>query len=336
MSLKEIGEFGFIDKISRGCLIRPEGVVTAIGDDAAAFHGKAEQLLLVTTDLLVERVHFLRQATSGFNLGYKALAVNFSDIAAMGGNAREAFVSIGIPDDCPLEFLEDLYRGMQHLASEFTVNILGGDTTGSKQDLIINVVVTGMADPSELLLRSGAQVGDIICSTGCLGDSRAGLHLILNTIGIDSPELRALFDAHVLPKPCLQEGRLLAASGCVHAAIDVSDGLSSDLGHIMQASGVGARLVAKQMPISPHLQVFCSRFGFDPIEFALAGGEDYTLLCSVERKQFGRITEEYRKAFDRPLYPIGEITDTGRMELVETDSRLRDITPAGWDHFKRK
>ena len=336
MSLKEIGEFGFIDRISRGCLIRPEGVITAIGDDAGALQTDAGKLQLVTTDLLVERVHFLRKATSGFNLGYKSLAVNLSDIAAMGGSAREAFVSIGIPDDCSLEFLDDLYRGMQSLAAEFDVNILGGDTTGSKQDLIINVVVTGEVAPAEMLLRSGAKVGDIICSTGCLGDSRAGLHLILQDLPLDSPEMRALFDAHVLPKPYLHEGRFLATAKGVHAAIDVSDGLSSDLGHICRASGVGARLAAGQMPISEPLSIFCSRFGFDPVEFALAGGEDYTLLCSVDSRKMERVAGQYRQTFDQPLVPVGEITDTGRMELVEPDNRLRDITPTGWDHFKAK
>jgi thiamine-monophosphate kinase len=334
MSLKEIGEFGFIDRISRGCFIRADGVVVAIGDDAAALETDARRLQLVTTDLLVERAHFLRDATSGFNLGYKSLAVNLSDIAAMGGDAREAFVSIGIPDDCPLAFLDDLYRGMQHLAAEFNVNILGGDTTGSKQDLIINVVVTGWVDRQEMLLRSGAQVGDIIFCTGTLGDSRAGLHLIINRLPADTPPLRALFEAHVLPKPYLREGRFLAASGGVHAAIDVSDGLSSDLGHILRASGVGARLVAQQMPISSHLQQFCAQFGFEPTDFALAGGEDYTLLCTAARQQADRISEQYRAVFGQTLHPLGEITDTGRMEMVDPDHRLRDITPTGWDHFK--
>ena len=336
MSLKEIGEFGFINRISRGCLIRPEGVVTAIGDDAAALRAAADRLLLVTTDLLIERVHFLREATTGFNLGYKSLAVNLSDIAAMGGTAREAFVSIGIPDDCSLAFLEDLYRGMQHLAAEFDVNILGGDTTGSKQDLVINVVVTGTAAPSELLLRSGARSGDIICCTGCIGDSRAGLHLVLHQIQADTPALRKLLDAHLLPKPYLAEGSFLASSAAVTAAIDVSDGFSSDLSHILSCSGVGARLMARQLPVSDELSAFCAQFEFDAIEFALAGGEDYTLLCTVDAEKFDPLASQYRRRFQQPLYKMGEITDTGRMELVEADERLRDITPTGWDHFQVK
>src|SRR5210317_424431 len=138
MTLKEIGEFGFIKKISRGCLIRPDNIIKAIGDDAAAFTTAADQLSLITTDLLVERVHFLRASISGFDLGYKSLAVNLSDIAAMGGTARESFVSIAIPQDCPLDYLEAIYDGMKDLATKFDVNILGGDTTSSKIDLIIN------------------------------------------------------------------------------------------------------------------------------------------------------------------------------------------------------
>jgi len=336
MGIRNIGEFGFIDKIRHGCLIRPERVVTPIGDDAAAYRNEAGQLTLVTADMLVERVHFIKEATSGFNLGYKALAVNLSDIAAMGGIAREAFVSIAIPDDCALDYLQDLYRGMQHLAAEFKVNILGGDTTGSKTDLVINVTVTGSVAQNDMLLRSTAQAGDIIFSTGCLGDSRAGLHLILNRIAADSEGLAALVDTHLLPRPYLEEGRFLAHSRKVHAAIDVSDGLSSDLGHIVRESRVGARLYARQIPISPHLQTFCSRFNFDPPDFALAGGEDYTLLCTADRKTADDLAKDYRKRFDRPLHPIGEISDSKEIELVEDDGRVRIITPTGWDHFKSK
>ena len=333
MGLKQIGEFGFIDKISRGCLIRPDRIVAPIGDDAAAYRSETGQLTLVTTDLLVERVHFLREATSGFNLGYKALAVNLSDIAAMGGTAREAFVSIAIPDDCSLDYLEDLYRGMKHLAAEFEVNILGGDTTSSKTDLVINIMVTGSVAHNCMLLRSSAEVGDIIFSTGFLGDSRAGLHLILNHITPDSGQLTALINAHLLPKPYLAEGQFLSGSRQVHAAIDVSDGLSSDLGHIVQKSQVGARLYAQQIPISPHLSYFCSRFNFDPVEYALAGGEDYTLLCTAARESADDVARQYQKRFDQPLYAIGDINDSQEIELVEDDGRVRVISPTGWNHF---
>ncbi len=334
MTLKEIGEFGFIKKISRGCLIRPDNIIKAIGDDAAAFATAPDQLSLITTDLLVERVHFLREAISGFDLGYKSLAVNLSDIAAMGGTAREAFVSIAIPDDCRLDYLEAVYSGIKDLAAEFDVNVLGGDTTRSKKDLIINIVVQGIVSKEELLCRDAARAGDVIFSTGFLGDSKAGLHLILNQIDADTEPLAALLKAHLVPQPHLPEGRFLACQPGVHAAIDTSDGLSSDLAHIAEESRVGARLYAEKIPISPNLKDFCTRFDFDPINYALSGGEDYTLLCTIAPQNADKIAHDFEKEFKRPLFAIGEITAKKQIEVVYAGGETKPLPPTGWDHFK--
>jgi len=336
MNLKEIGEFGFIKKISRGCLIRPDTIVKGIGDDAAAFITEPGYLTLITTDLLVERIHFLREAISGFDLGYKSLAVNLSDIAAMGGTAREAFVSIAIPEECQLDYLEQIYDGIKNLAAKFEVNVLGGDTTSSKIDLIINIVVQGIVSKEELLCRDAARPGDIIFSTGFLGDSRAGLHLILNKIALDTQALKSLLKAHRVPEPHLREGRFLAQQQGVHAAIDTSDGLSSDLGHIVEESRVGARLFADKIPVSQELMDFCTRFDFDPIEYALAGGEDYTLLCTITPESANQIANAFEKEFKRPLFQIGEITAEKQLMLVYPDAKTKPITPTGWDHFRTK
>ncbi|MDY6793474.1 MAG: thiamine-phosphate kinase [Thermodesulfobacteriota bacterium] len=336
MKLKDIGEFGFIEKISQGCLIRPDRVIRAIGDDAAAFFTDTGLVSVVTTDLLVERVHFIRDATTGFNLGYKSLAVNLSDIAAMGATAREAFVSVAIPEDCATDFLEEVYRGIKDLAGKFNVNILGGDTTLSMKDLIINISVSGSVPKEELLLRNAARRGDIIFATGFLGDSRAGLHLILNHITADSKEFKQLFHSHILPRPFLSEGRFLASQTGVHAAIDVSDGLSSDIGHIATESNVGVSLYAEKIPVSTNLKYFCNRFEFDPVEFALAGGEDYILLCTVSPDHADTVAQKYLKAFNRPLYSIGKITDPGKMEIIDSSGRAKKFKPKGWDHFKSK
>ena len=336
MILKEIGEFGFIEKISHGCLIRPDNIVKAIGDDAAAFMTAPDMLSLITTDLLVERIHFLRDAISGFDLGYKSLAVNLSDIAAMGGTAREAFVSIAIPDDCNLDYLEAIYEGIKKLAAGYDVNILGGDTTRSTVDLIINIVVQGNVAKKELLCRDAAQPGDVIFSTGFLGDSKAGLHLILNEIDADTKALKACLKAHRVPEPHLREGRFIAQQHGVHAAIDTSDGLSSDLTHIVEESQVGARLFADKIPISQNLQDFCSRFNFNPIEFALSGGEDYTLLCTIASEKADKIASAFEKEFKRPLFAIGKITSKKQIELVYPDGNISPLTPTGWDHFKAK
>jgi thiamine-monophosphate kinase len=335
MSLKDIGEFGFIRRIRRGCLTRPEGVLQGIGDDAAAFRSDGRMVSLVTTDLLVERVHFLRHAISGSDLGHKSLAVNLSDIAAMGGTAREAFVSIGIPDGCELAYLEDIFQGMKDLARTYAVNILGGDTTSSRCDLIINVAVYGVVAENEMLTRAAARPGDVVFSTGCLGDSRAGLHLILEGADADPPQLQALLTAHRRPEPHLREGRLLASTPGVRAAIDVSDGLSSDLGHIIEESRVGARIYAARLPISANLEFYCRRWGRSPLDYALAGGEDYTLLLTAAAGEADRIADAFQTAFGRPLYAIGAITDTARMELVDAAGTITPIDPTGWDHFKR-
>jgi thiamine-monophosphate kinase len=318
MSLKEIGEFGFIKKISRGCLIRSDNIIKAIGDDAAAFVTEPGQLTLITTDLLVERIHFLRAAISGYDLGYKSLAVNLSDIAAMGGTAKEAFISIAIPDDCQLNYLEAIYDGIKNLAVKYDVNVLGGDTTRSKADLIINIVVQGIAPREELLCRDAARPGDVIFSTGFLGDSKAGLHLILNEIEADTKTLKALLNAHRVPEPHLREGRFLARQPGVHAAIDTSDGLSSDLAHIAEESRVGAR------------------FDFDPLDYALSGGEDYTLLGTIAPQSADKITNAFKQEFKRPLFAIGEITAKNQIELVYADGETKPLALTGWDHFKAK
>lgn len=334
MDLKEIGEFGFIKKISRGCLIRPERVIKAIGDDAAAFTTDPAKVALITTDLLVERIHFLRKSISGFDLGYKSLAVNLSDIAAMGGTAREAFVSIAVPPDCSLSYLEAVYDGMKALAARFDVNILGGDTTTSKIDLIINVVVYGSVAREQMLCRDAARPGDLIFSTGYLGDSRAGLHLILNNIPAETDRLQNLVRAHFRPEPHLQEGRFLAQQSAVRAAIDTSDGLSSDLGHIVEESSVGATLYYEDIPVSEDLKAFCGQFNFDPAEYALSGGEDYTLLCTIAPAEAERIAGDFQTTFNRRLFRIGEITAEKRMQLIYPDGSAGQIALSGWDHFR--
>ena len=174
----------------------------------------------------------------------------------------------------------------------------------------------------------------IIFSTGYLGDSKAGLHFILNNIAADSEENKALLKAHLLPEPHLLEGRFLAKLKAVHAAIDTSDGLSSDLAHIAEESGSGARLYANKIPISENLKTFCKRFDFDPVKYALSGGEDYTLLCTAASEEAARIESDFQKEFNRPLFRVGEITATKQIELVWPDNNIQPISPSGWNHFK--
>ncbi len=335
-TLNQIDEFGLIERISKGCLIRPERVIRGIGDDAAAVTTRADHLLLLSTDLLIEGIHFIREAVSGNDLGYKALAVNLSDIAAMGGEAREALVSIAVPEDCGVDFIEDVYHGMKSLAARYNVNIIGGDTTGSRSDLMISVTVTGEVEKEKVLRRDRARVGDVICLTGYPGESAAGLVLLLNQVDQRIDTFDRLRYQHCRPRPHLQEGQWLAGCGTVHAAIDISDGISSDLGHVARQSGVGARIHAGWLPVSHSLQTFCNRFESDPMKYMLNGGEDYILLCTVSPDDISAVSAGFEETFGRALHRIGEITASDHIELMGEDQTTRVISPQGWNHFQKE
>lgn len=332
--IASLGEFGLIRRITKGAVVRPKRVVKGVGDDAAVFYPPVDQPMLLTTDLLVERIHFNRQSISGFDLGFKSLAVNLSDIAAMGGKPLEAFVSIAIPEDCPLEYIDGVYAGLRELAGQFGVNILGGDTTGSRKDLVINIAITGTVERDCLLLRDGAKPGDLIYLTGTIGDSRAGLQVILNDLSLSDPVTAKLYHQHCRPMPHLKEGRVLAHSKKVTAAIDVSDGLTSDLGHIISQSNCGAVIDTRQLPISPELRQFGEGQAVDPIDFALNGGEDYVLLCTVQADAAAGLETAFLAQFERPLYRIGKITSSGHLEKIDEAGHRKPLKSKGWDHFK--
>jgi thiamine-monophosphate kinase len=333
VKLKDLGEFKFIDRITPGCDAGdPSHVLQGIGDDAAVTT-PVEGVQLVTTDLLIERVHFIRDTISPTQLGYKALAVNLSDIAAMGGTPHDAYVSIAVPAEVPVEELDAIYDGMKRLARATGVNLLGGDTTGSKQDLCINIVVIGSAPRDQVLLRSGARVGDRIVVTGTLGDSAGGLAVLLTDPKIPSETAAALLRAHYEPEMYLAEARLFAASGVVHAAIDLSDGLASDLRHICERSGVGAAVDLDAIPLSDELRELCKATGADPVTLALTGGEDYRLLITVDPSGIDELRRRVAEATGRELYDIGQIAAEDGILLRGQDGTLSPMSSSGWDHF---
>ena len=333
MKLKEIGEFGFIDRIAPLGSFRSEGVVKGIGDDCAVISIGGPEHLLVTTDLLVERVHFFMNWASPEVIGAKALTANLSDIAACGGIPRDAFVSLAIPETMDLEWLDGLYRGMADIARTFDVNLLGGDTTRSKSDFAINIAVTGLVPVDEVLFRHTARANDIIVLTGPTGESGAGLDILLGSSPMTREIARPLVASHLEPRAHVREGRLLARSRACTAAIDVSDGLSSDLGHICRDSGVGAVVHETQLPIGQMLSQAARAIGKDPLDWVLNGGEDYVLLAAVEPG----LIEDLHKQFEaegRDLFPIGNFVAGSGMELVRIDGSRQDLTPRGWDHFR--
>jgi thiamine-monophosphate kinase len=332
VKLSEIGEFGFIDRISRLGKIRQEGVIKGIGDDCAVIDAGGPEYLLLTTDLLVEKVHFLLDWSTPNVIGARSLTANLSDIAACGGIPRDAFLSLAIPDYVEVEWLDGFYEGLTNLARIYNVNVLGGDTTSSLGHLVINISVTGLVPTGEVLFRHTARAGDIIVLTGLTGMSRAGCEILIGSHASSGMSAASLIHAHLEPRPHLEEGRILAASGACTAAIDVSDGISSDLGHLCHDSGVGAVLYEDKIPVAEELTEIGTILGKHPLDWVLNGGEDYVLLAAVNPGEIEALLKQAMAA-GLQFYPIGEFVSGHKMELVGPDGSIRELRPAGWDHF---
>jgi len=334
MKLTELGEFGFINRIKVDALVRLYQGLVGIGDDCALFKVSPGMTALLTTDMLVERVHFLREVMPPYQIGYKSLAVNLSDIAASGGIPKEAFVSIAVPESVSVEDLEQIYSGMKELGRQFDVNITGGDTTGSFQDLVINIALTGEIEEGLALFRSGAKEDDLICVTGCLGDSAAGLDLILNHLDLKDnfPEL---IKRHFMPWPHIQQGRVIAKSKLAHAMMDISDGLASDIRHICQASELGAVIHEPELPLSDSFREYSSKFKPDYLKTAIGIGEDYNLLLTLPEANFP-VLKKLLNEEGYHLFHVGEMTSERQIMLTDSKGRSQPLQIGGWDHFKEK
>lgn len=289
MDIKELGEFGLIEKIRKDIHI-PEGIM-GIGDDCAVIPQRSGVETLVSTDMLIEGTHFLIDDISPFRLGWKSAAVNISDIAAMGGRCVGSFLSFALPKRTEAEWLSEFFKGYNALSSIYSCPLLGGDTTSSPDKLCISVTVIGESPYGSSVKRSNAQEGDLICVTGPLGDSACGLKLILE--GCDRDEdAEILISKHYQPKPRIGEGMALASAG-VHAMMDISDGIGSDLRHILKESGLGAEIDVNAIPISAEMKRKCDEFGWDPLKLAISGGEDYELLFAIGEEEERNLPVEH-------------------------------------------
>ena len=279
MELKKIGEFGLINSIARLAPGAPADIIRGIGDDAAVIALDKTRRLLFTTDTLIESIHFETSFTSPYLLGKKSLAVNLSDIAAMGGTPHSFVVSLSIPPGVTYEFIKKFYAGIYAQAKKFNVSLVGGDTTASPDKLVITISLLGAARAGEVIYRHGARTGDAIYVTGFLGDSALGLSLLKKKKAGSS--LNYLVKRHLDPVPRVAQGREIARRSVASSMIDVSDGLLADLRHILDESGVGARLRLDQVPLSPRYCKTLQRGSADYYSAALCGGEDYELLLTV-------------------------------------------------------
>lgn len=334
MNLSELGELGLIQRlIDKGFLVRSApGLVVGAGDDAAVLPGPNGMYTLVTTDMLTERMDYLHDWITPYELGWKCVAANVSDIAAMGGQPTWTLPSIGLKPGTEVEYVDELYRGMAECARSFGSVIAGGDTNSVKGDDVLSITQLGQVDPSKLMLRSGAHIGDRILVTGHLGDSRGGLELLLKH---GPEETRRLFpclaEAHLMPMPRVKEAQSAVETGAVHAMMDISDGLGADLPKLCKASGVGAVLYAGKLPISDELRRAADMLGMDAVELAVSGGEDFELLMAVDPARVNDVIEAILVA-GTCSHEIGEVVDATSGVMLRDGVGSRAIS-SGWEHF---
>lgn len=329
MDIKECGEFGLIDLIKENCIVEPKSVAVGIGDDAAVLIPTANMMQLVSTDMLVEGVHFDLAFISPFQLGYKSLAVNLSDIAAMGGIPKHIVISIALSKKINIDFVKELYRGMKNIAQFFCVNIVGGDTVSTQDKIVINVTVLGEVEPENLQKRSGARPGDFIAVTGMLGDSAAGLDILLNRKD-NFDFAKSLIQAHLAPIPQVELGRIIAKYAS--SMNDISDGVASEAKEIALASGVDIMINADRIPCSKELIQLGNSFGKSPLEYALFGGEDYQLLFTIDKEKYALLKRELKNC---NVTVLGEVkSGQGNVFLKEYNGKFVNLEPRGYNHFR--
>ena len=333
--LSDLGEFGLIDRLTAGFEAKQPSTLKGVGDDAAVIDFK-DKKAVISTDLLIEGVHFDLSYVPLKHLGYKAVSVNVSDIYAMNARATQITVSIAVSNRFPLEALEELYAGIRLACKRYEVDLVGGDTTSSTRGLIISVTAIGEADEQDLVYRNGAKENDLIVLTGDIGGAYMGLQILEREKAVfqvnpnSQPDIEMY--SYILERQLKPEARkdippLLKELGVKPTAMmDVSDGLSSEILHICTQSGVGCRLYEDKIPLDPQVISTCEEFNLDSTTIALSGGEDYELLFTIKQA-------DYDKIKGNPHFSvIGYITD--KSEGVNLITRLGQSIPIiarGWN-----
>ena len=309
----------------------PRRIVVGIGDDAAAWQPSRSHLSVVTTDALVDGVHFASEAMPADAVGHRAMAANLSDVAAMGARPVLATVALGVAPYAGEAWILDCYRGMSALAARHGARIVGGDIVASPVLSLALTVVGEVARP-RLKRRDGGRPGDVVAVTGPLGASRAGLELLRRSpAGVEPGARAAARLAFERPEPRVPQGRWLAASAHVHAMMDSSDGLSTDLARLARAAGCGATVDA--VPVHPAAAAVARAAGADPAAYALDGGEDFELILAVAPRAFAHLSAAYRARFGSPLLAVGRLERQPGLRLRGAGGE-RELVAAGWDHLR--
>jgi thiamine-monophosphate kinase len=335
VTLHQLGERALIERVRRRLPPPPAEVLLGIGDDAAAVAWPGGTLLL-TTDTLIEDVHFRRKTTGLRDLGAKALAVNVSDVAAMGGEPRYALLALALPPSIPLADVDDLYAGLAATAGRYGVALIGGDTCAHPERIVLTLTVVGRVEGAPVS-RRGARPGDAVLVTGSLGASAAGLAVLERGPGLVPPipdELSApVVTAHRVPVPRVAEGQVARAAGAT-AMIDLSDGLATDLGHIAAQSGVGAEVRLDALPVSLPTRRIAELFGVSAWRWAVGGGEDYELCFTAPPDAAAALARRVTAGTGTPVSVIGEIRPAaGGVRFLDESGREVKVGP-GFEHFR--
>lgn len=338
--ISEIGEFGLIEHLTRNVTINSPHTLTGIGDDAAVLDAKGKKIL-ISTDLLIEGVHFDLIYTPLKHLGYKAAVVNFSDMVAMNTFPSQITISLAISNRFSLEALDAFYEGLLLACKHYHVDLIGGDTSSCASGMVISVSVIGYENPENIVYRSGAKENDLICISGDLGAAYAGLLLLEREKEVykANPEIQPDLDGHdyVLQRQLRPEARvdiihLLKKSNVLPTSmIDISDGLASEILHICKESGTGAAIYPEKISIDPTTTAVLTEFGIDPITGALNGGEDYELLFTIKPSDYDAVKSI------QGISVVGHITEKNvGTNLIMSTGELTPLTAQGWDALRGK
>ncbi len=337
--LESLGEFGVIDLLTKSFENRQESTILGVGDDAAVLEKNEDTYTLISTDMLVEGIHFNLMYAPLKHLGYKAVAVNVSDIAAMNGEAKQITVSVAVSNRFPMEALQELYEGIRAACEVYSIDLVGGDTTTSRSGLIISISVLGEVSKTKLVTRSGAQVNDLLVVTGDLGAAYAGLQVLERERSVyeANPSIQPDLDGkdYIIQRQLKPEARvdiirfLKELDVVPTAMIDISDGLASEVMHICSKSNKGAKVYNSKLPIDSLTSTTAIDFNLDPVTCVLNGGEDYELLFTIAQSDYDKIKGNPH------MTVIGYMTDASEgIYLVDTNDSLIELKAQGWNHFK--
>jgi thiamine-monophosphate kinase len=336
--ISDLGEFGLIDQLTKNFELKNENSLVGVGDDAAVIQVSEDTVQLISTDMLVEGIHFNLMYMPLKHLGYKAVAVNVSDICAMNGTAQQITVSLAVSSRFPLEALEELYEGIHLACDKYSVDLVGGDTTSSTSGLVINVTVLGTAKKEDVVYRSGAKEYDLLVVTGDLGAAYMGLQVLEREKEVfqANPSIQPDLDGHdyIIERQLKPEARkdiigfLKELDVLPTAMIDISDGLASEILHLCKASKVGCHVYDEKVPIDAKTSMTAIDFNLDPNTCALNGGEDYELLFTIDQKDFDKIKGNPH------MTVIGHIThENDGIYYVDKNGSAITLKAQGWKHF---